>query len=290
MRCLHSFDLACDYGNEAEVGEGFKRAFEEGIVTRKDIWVTSKLWNTFHRKEHVKPAIEKTLADLQLEYLDLYLTHFPISLKFVPFEKRYPPEWFHDPEAENPRMEFDPVPLSETWGAMEALVDAGLTRNIGICNMDIQLITDLLSYARIKPAVLQVELHPYLTQPTLVRWARSQGIAVTGFSPLGAGSYASLNMSSMSESVLTDPSVLEIASRYKKTPAQVVLRWGVQRGTSVVPKSTKVHRLVENISIFDFALTEADMVTISALNRNRRFNDPGVFCEAAFNTYCPIYC
>ena len=107
-RCI---DEACDYGNEKECGEGIKRAIDEKIVERKDLWITSKLWNTFHRKEHVVAACKKTLADLGVEYLDLYLIHFPISLKYVPFETRYPPEWFHDPNAENPRMEEDPVPI-----------------------------------------------------------------------------------------------------------------------------------------------------------------------------------
>ena len=111
-RCI---DEACDYGNEKECGEGIKKAIDEGLVTRKDLWVTSKLWNTFHRKEHVKMACKKTLEDLGVEYLDLYLIHFPISLKFVPFETRYPPEWVHDPSSSDPRMEEDLVPMQETW-------------------------------------------------------------------------------------------------------------------------------------------------------------------------------
>ena len=111
-RCI---DEACDYGNEKECGDGIKKAIDEGIVTRKDLWVTSKLWNTFHRKEHVKMACKKSLEDLGVEYLDLYLIHFPIALKFVPFEERYPPEWVHDPKSSDPRMEEDQVPIQETW-------------------------------------------------------------------------------------------------------------------------------------------------------------------------------
>lgn len=108
-------DQACDYGNEKESGEGIKKAIDEGIVKREDLWVTSKLWNTYHKKENVKAACQKSLADLGLEYLDLYLIHFPISLKFVPFEKRYPPEWVFDPSGADPRMEEDLVPMQETW-------------------------------------------------------------------------------------------------------------------------------------------------------------------------------
>ncbi|MCB9783436.1 MAG: aldo/keto reductase [Candidatus Omnitrophica bacterium] len=282
-------DSACDYGNEAEVGEGIKRSLDSGAVKREDLWVTSKLWNTYHRAEHVRPALERTLSDLKLDYLDLYLIHFPIAQKFVPFEKRYPPDWFFDPEAANPRIELDPVPVQETWRAMEQLVTEGLVREIGVCNFGCSLLRDLLSYAEIAPSVLQVEMHPYLTQEKLLRFCQESNIAVTAFSPLGAQSYFSLNMAEASESLLEQEIMREIAGRHNRTPAQVALRWGVQRGTAVVPKTTRVERLHENFSIFDFELSEEEMTAISGLNRNRRFNDPGHFCEAAFNTFLPIY-
>ena len=149
-------DCACDYGNEQQVGEGIRRAIADGLVTREDLWVTSKLWNTYHAAEHVELACRKTLDDLGLDYVDLYLIHFPISLRFVPFEERYPPEWVHDPKALEPRMEYSCVPVSETWGAMEKLADAGLARNIGVSNFSTYALRDILSYARIPPAVLQV--------------------------------------------------------------------------------------------------------------------------------------
>src|SRR6056297_847449 len=144
-------DSACDYGNEPEAGEGLAAAIRDGLVTRDDVWVTSKLWNTYHRPEHVRPAVERTLKDLRLDELDLYHMHFPISLAFVPFEKRYPPGWFFDPDAESPAMKPDPVPYAETWGAMEALVDAGLVKRIGVCNLGTSQLRDLLAYARIPP-------------------------------------------------------------------------------------------------------------------------------------------
>ena len=120
------FDCACDYGNEAEVGVGLQRALQAGTVTRDDLWVTSKLWNTYHRTEHVRPALERTLQDLQVDHVDLYLIHFPISMRYVPFDERYPPEWFFDPNADSPRLELDPVSIQETWRAMEQLVADGL--------------------------------------------------------------------------------------------------------------------------------------------------------------------
>ena len=138
------FDSACDYGNEQETGQGLAQALAAGKCKRDELWITTKLWNTYHAPEHVRPAIERQLADLQLEYLDLYLIHFPISQKFVPFEKRYPPGWFYDPQAPNPRMEFAPVPIHETWRAMEELVEAGLTRHIGISNFNSGMLRDLL--------------------------------------------------------------------------------------------------------------------------------------------------
>lgn len=283
------FDAACDYGNEAEVGAGLKRSLAAGECRRDELWITSKLWNTYHRAEHVRPACERTLRDLGVDYLDLYLIHFPIALEYVPFDERYPPEWLFDPEAAQPRMQPVAVPLAETWAAMERLVDAGLVRNIGICNFGCSPIRDLLSYAKIRPAVLQVELHPYLTQEKLLRYCRDERIVVTGFSPLGASSYLSLGMANEEESVLRQPAVLIAAKRLGKTPAQVVLRWAVQRGTAIVPKSVHPQRLAENLAIFDFELSSDEMQAISNLNRNRRFNDPGVFCESAFHTFFPIY-
>ena len=282
-------DCACDYGNEVEVGRGISQAIDDGFCDREDLWITSKLWNTYHAAEHVGPACQKSLDDLDLEYLDLYLIHFPLASKYVPFEKNYPPGWFTDLKAEHPRVEEAHVPIRETWEAMEELVERGLVKHIGVCNFGTSLLRDLLSYAKIRPTVLQVETHPYLTQPKLLRYCQQEVIAYTAFSPLGAQSYFSLNMAEKFEAVLTNPVVTEIADEIGRTPAQVVLRWGVQRGTAVIPKTSNRERMVENISLFDFKLSDEQMHSIDTLNQNRRFNDPGHFGEAAFNTFLPIY-
>lgn len=282
-------DSACDYGNEVEVGRGIAKAIEHGLCTREELIITSKLWNTYHAPEHVKLALEKTLTDLGLAYLDVYLIHFPIAQAFVEFETRYPPEWFFDPNVENPTMKLAPVPLYQTWQAMESLVDEGLVKEIGVCNYNSALIHDLISYARIKPAQLQIESHPYLTQEKLIATCQQYDIAVTAFSPLGALSYVELDMAGAQDSVLTQPAVLAAAKRLSKTPAQVVLRWNIQRGCSIIPKTTKIERLKENIDLFDFELTTEEMDAISALNLNKRFNDPGEFCQAAFNKLHAIY-
>ena len=268
-------DCASDYGNEEQVGDGIAQAIKDGLCTREELWVTSKLWNPFHAPAHVELAIDKTLSDLKLDYLDLYLIHFPIAQTFVPIETRYPPEWFVDPDAQNPQMEEQ--------------VHNNKAKRIGVCNYSSALIHDLMTYATIKPAMLQIESHPYLTQERLVRLAKQYDIPVTAFSPLGALSYLELEMADQTESVLEQSVVHAAAQNHGKTPAQVVLRWGVQRGTAIIPKTSKFERMKENLALFDFELTKQEMAQISALNSNRRFNDPGHFCEAAFNRFHPIY-
>lgn len=282
-------DCASDYGNEAEVGIGINQAISNGVCRRQDLWVTSKLWNTYHRPEHVELACKRSISDLQCDYLDLYLIHFPISLRFVPFETRYPAGWFFDPSSPSPCLEYAPVPIIDTWRAMEALVTKGLVRNIGVSNFGVSLIRDLLTQANIRPSVLQIESHPYLTQTKLIRYCHQENIAVTAFSPLGAPSYVPLGMATNDDSVLELSLIKEIALRHQKTPAQIVLKWGVQRGTAVIPKSSQLNRLKENLALDDFDLSESEMNIISSLDRNQRFNDPGVFCEHAFRTFFPIY-
>ena len=283
------FDNAADYGNEADVGRALKTAIDDGLCQREDLWLTSKLWNTFHEPERVREACEKSLSDLQTDYLDLYLIHFPIALEYVPIEKRYPPGWFYDPDAEEPAMHPIKVPIRETWEAMQELVSAGLVKNIGICNFGVSLIRDLLSYAKIPPAVLQVELHPHLSQERLLRFCQEEVIAVTGFSPFGASSYIPISMARSSESLLDDETIQSIAEEHGRSSAQILLRWGIQRSTAVIPKTSRPERLAENLNLFDFALTAKEMRSINKLNRDRRYNDPGFFCEAAFNTFFPIY-
>jgi len=222
----------------------------------------------------------------------------------VDFEDRYPPEWIYDPNAAKPSMEVDAVPLHETWAAMEKLVEAGLVKHIGVCNFTSGLLIDLMAYSTIKPAMLQIDLmaystikpamlqiesHPFLTQEPLLRLAADFGVAVTAFSPLGALSYVSLDMATEADTVLIAPPVVAAAKRVQRTPAQVVLRWGVQRGTAIIPKTTRLERLRENLALFDFELSNEEMAAISNLNQDRRFNDPGVFCEQAFGTFYPIY-
>ena len=283
------FDSASDYGNENEVGMGLKRAMEDGLCTREELWITSKLWNTFHHPDHVPAALQRSLEDLQLDYLDLYLIHFPIALEFVPFEERYPPEWFFAPEEINPQMKLARVPLANTWKAMENLKIKEIVKNIGVCNYSTGLLHDLMNYCQTPPDLLQIESHPYLCQENLIRLAKQYGLKVTAFSPLGSLSYVELEMAEQNESILDQEIVRVISKRLGCSPAQTVLRWGIQRGNSVVAKSVNANRMAENLASSLIELTDEDMLAITNLDRGRRFNDPGNFCEGAFNTFHPIY-
>lgn len=289
---VRHIDCACDYGNEVEVGRGINKAINEGIVSREELWITSKLWNTFHRQEHVELACKKSLTDLGVGYLDLYMVHFPISMKYVPIETRYPPEWIHDPSVADPKIELDlQAPMHLTWAGMEGVVGLGLAKHIGICNFNVQLTMDLLSYAKIPPYMIQLELHPYLQQQELIDMCISRGIRVTAFSPLGSPSYVELGMDfGLGIGLLENDTVTSIAAAHKKSAAQVLLRWSIQRGCCVIPKSCKNERVAENANIFDFELTAAEMDEIKLLDKKGavRFNDPGVFC-AFMGGAIPIY-
>lgn len=283
------FDCACDYGNEQECGAGLRAACDRGSITRDQLWVTSKLWNTFHRPEHVESACRKTLSDLGLDYLDLYLIHFPISLAYVSPQQRYPPGWVHEPEAAQPQMQFDNVSLAHTWQAMLNLREQGLVKAVGVCNFNVVLLREIAAAVGEYPEVLQVESHPLLVQSKLLRFCQQNQIAYTAFSPLGALSYHEIGMADRNDSLLQNPVITEIAAGVGRSPAQVLLRWGVQRGTAVIPKTSRVDRLAENIALFDFELSPSQMNQINGLDQNRRYNDPGVFGEQAFGTFCPIY-
>ncbi len=236
-------DCACDYGNEEQVGEAIKKCIENKVVERKDLFITSKLWNTYHKPTHVREACLRTLADLQIDYLDLYLIHFPISLAFVPFEERYPPAWVHDPKSSKPYMLEDPVPILETWRAMEQLVEEGLVRNIGVSNFNISLIRDLWAKCSIKPSVLQVEIHPYLTQKALIRFCREKGIQITAFSSLGALSYVPIFPETEKEIITKEERILKLAEKHSKTVFQIALRWAIQQGLAIIPKSSRSEKM-----------------------------------------------
>ncbi|KAK1412159.1 hypothetical protein QVD17_33172 [Tagetes erecta] len=262
------FDCAADYQNEVEVGEALAEAFKTGLVKREDLFITTKLWNSDHG--HVVEACKASLKKLQLDYLDLFLVHFPIATKHTGIGTTA------SALDEDGVLDIDTtISLETTWHAMEETVSLGLVRSIGISNYDIFLTRDCLAYSKIKPAVNQIETHPYFQRESLVKFCQKHGIAVTAHTPLG-GSLANTEWFG-SVSCLDDPDLKGLADKYKKTVAQVVLRWGIQRNTIIIPKSSKQERLEENFKVFDFELTNEDMEFIKSKDRKYRTNNPAKF-------------
>ncbi|CDS12710.1 hypothetical protein LRAMOSA04896 [Lichtheimia ramosa] len=277
-------DGAGDYGNEVEVGRGINKAIKEGVVKREELFVTTKLWNTYHHKDNVRPAFEKQLKDMELDYVDLYLIHFPVPLKHVAVDAAYPPGWYQPTGATE--IEFERSPMQDCWREMEKIAESGKAKNIGISNFNVQLILDLLTYANIKPAVLQVELHPYLQQTRLVEWVQKQGIQVTAYSSFGPASFIQLtDDGKTAEPLLGHKVITDIASKHGKTPAQVLLRWSIERGVAVIPKSMNVERTRTNIDLFSFSLDKDDLSAIAKLELGLRFNDP-----FSYGFGLPLFC
>jgi alcohol dehydrogenase (NADP+) len=253
-------DCALLYGNEAEIGTAIRDAIGSGVVTRKDLWITSKLWCNAHGRDNVGPALEKSLTDLGLEYLDLYLIHWPIALK---------------PTAVLPGSSDDFLPLSEvphqsTWAGMEAAVDAGRVRHIGVSNFSAKKIRELIPHCRIKIEVNQVERHPLLQQNALVAYCASQGIHITAYAPLGSSDRPAFVKAADAPVLLDNPVIRSIAEAHGCTPAQVLIAWQVQQGVSAVPKSVTPSRLADNLAAGELQLTEAELVRIAGLDQGYR--------------------
>ena len=253
-------DCAALYGNEAEIGQALHDAIRDGEVTRQDLWITSKLWSNAHGRGNVEPALRKTLKDLGLEYLDMYMIHWPIPLK---------------PSAVLPGSAADFLPPAEapihaTWAGMEAAARAGLTRHLGVSNFSAKKIRELLPHCELKPEVNQVELHPLLQQTDLVATCSSVGIHTTAYAPLGSGDRPAFVKAPDAPVLLEDPVIRSIADAHQRTPAQVLIAWHLGRGISAIPKSVTPARLRENFAANELELTPADLERIAALDRGYR--------------------
>lgn len=273
-------DGAHDYTNSAEAGVGVRKAIADGLVKREELFITSKLWNNYHAREHAIEMAHVENENWGVGYLDLFLIHFPIAQRHIPMSELKWPCFWSDKE-QTKVTEQVPVPIAETWAALETLVKtdsnpSGILHSIGVANFNAQLVYDLLRSAKIHPAVNQIEHHPYLVQPNLITMLQENNIVVTAYSSFGPQSFVELdNVRAVDAQPLFEHNaVTTIAEKHGKTPAQVLLRWATQRDIIVIPKSNSSERLAQNLASTDFELTAEELASISALDKGLRFNDP----------------
>jgi alcohol dehydrogenase (NADP+) len=253
-------DCASVYANEPEVGQAIHAAIDAGEVSREQLWITSKLWCNALGREPVDPALRRTLADLQLDWLDLYLIHWPVPIR--------PGVAF--PTSAQDLLPPDDALIRATWEGMEAVLEAGLTRHIGVSNFSSRKLHDLLDHCRLRPEVNQVELHPLLQQPALVADCTAEGIHITAYSPLGSQDRPAAIKAADEPVLLDNPVIGAIAAERGCTPAQVLLAWHGQRGISTIPKSVSPARLRENLAAAEIELPQADLERIAALDQHTR--------------------
>ncbi|XP_063628619.1 aldo-keto reductase AKR2E4-like [Cydia splendana] len=242
-------DTASSYHNEEEVGQGIANAISKGLVTRQELFVTTKLWNDCHTEADVIPALEKSLAKLKLDYVDLYLVHWPVSV--------------------NASGEDMGIDYLETWRGMEEAVRRGLARGIGVSNFNADQLQRLIRVTQIKPLVNQIEVNPTLTNHELVNFCKANGVVPIAYTALGLLSEARPEFADK-DVIKTDAALGRVAEQHGKTRAQVVLRYLIQRSIPVIPKSFTQSRLAENLNIFDFELSPADMDVVDSYNINHR--------------------
>lgn len=252
-------DCAFVYGNEGEVGTGIKAKIDDCTATRQDLFITSKVWNTFHSYNKVEENLRMSLKNLGTNYLDLYLIHWPMG---------YQENTEIFPKDENGKFIYSDIDYLETWKAMEYCVEIGLTRSIGVSNFNSQQLQRLLDNCRVKPAVLQIECHPYLNNAKMIQFCKERGIVVTAYSPLGSPDRP---WAKPGDPVLTEHQTLKtVAQKYNRTVAQVILRYQTQRGVVVIPKSVTKERIIQNLRCTDFDLSEEDIKLIESFDCNGR--------------------
>lgn len=261
-------DCAAIYRNEAEVGEALQRVFSRGEIRREDVHITSKLWNNAHLKDDVAPALEKTLSDLKLDYLDLYLIHWPVAF-------RSGLEGF--PESESDFLTPDEAPVSGTWAAMLRVREQGLARHVGVSNFSAHKLEQLAAEGLERPEMNQVELHPYLQQEQLLSYCSEHAIQVTAYSPLGSSDRPDSMKSEDEPSLLDNDVIGAIAEEHDVSPAQVLIAWALARGTAVIPKSTNPDHIRKNLEAGDLELNDIDLERIGSLDAHYRYIGGNVF-------------
>ncbi len=266
-------DCAAIYLNEHEVGQAFSSWFDQG-GKRDDLWITSKLWNDSHQPEHVEAALKKSLTDLQIDELDLYLIHWPIAQKHGVIRVQSGDDF----------IPINEVPISDTWQAMEDCVKKGLCKSIGVSNFSQSKIQTLMDGAHINPVVNQVEAHPFFPQDELVDFCGRNGMVFTGYSPLGSGDRPDKMRADLDPNLFDDEVIKSVAAERNITPGQVMLAWAINRGTVPIPKSSNESRLKENLAAAEIELTQQEMARIADANKNFRFVN-GKFWEMEGSPY-----
>lgn len=267
-------DCAPVYNNEREVGAALQQVIQGGIVEREQLWVTSKLWNNAHKAQHVRPALERSLKDLQLDYLDLFLIHWPVHFRCdIMF-----------PKSADQFIPFEDIPLMETWQAMEKMVKKGLCRHIGVCNFNLPLLRQLVDQATIPPFTNQIELHPFLPQKKMIEYCLEQGIIPTAYAPLGSGDRPDKMKHDGEPTLLNHPELLICAHEENRTPAQLLLSWSLDRGCTVIPKSTHPAHLAENLETLHYKPAPETKKRLATLDCGYRFVD-GSFFTPAYSPY-----
>lgn len=267
-------DCAAIYNNEIEVGKALNKVLSEGLVKREDLFVTSKLWNDCHRKEDVKKGLLKSLKDLQLEYLDLYLIHWPVSFKKgVGFA-----------ESREQFYTYLDVPIGQTWQGLQSVKSDGLVKHIGMSNFNIAKLKEVIAVGGSGPEMNQIEMHPYLRQEELVSFCLSHRIMMTAYSPLGSGDRASSIKKADEPNLFDDELVKDLAAKYKLTAAQILISFSINRATAVIPKSVNQERIKQNFAAAEVELNKEDMDQLLKIERQYRFID-GTFFTGAKSPY-----
>ncbi len=258
------FDCAPIYMNEPEIGEAFGPVFGPAFAgghDRADFWITSKLWCNRHRPDLVEGALKQTLSDLKLDYLDLFMIHWPVVFRHD----------VHRPESGQDFISLEDQPLVDTWAAMEDCVTAGLCRNLGVCNFSIANMQQILDSCKIKPSANQVECHPFLNQRVLIDFCKANDIHLIAYSPLGSGDRPERMRAEADPNLFEDELLKDLASQNNVTVGELLLAWAVCRGTVAIPKSTNPTRLAQNLAAGQLQLSETDMAAIESLETQYRF-------------------
>lgn len=257
-------DTAYRFGNEREVGRAVNEKMGEGYISRENLFISTKLWSSFHAPEHVAEAFKISLKNLKLSYVDLYLMHMPMALPFRGFEQSDLVTYDQAGKVVGSNIDF-----CDTWKIMEGLVNGGRVRSLGVSNFNIEQLKRLMDCANVKPVVNQVEVNPGFSQKPLIKFCKENDIAVIAYSPLGRVNRPD-SYSRVTADVLQNPEVIDIAEKYEKKPTQVVLRYLIQLGTIPIPMASNRAETVENIDIFDFALTPEEMSLMEKFDNGRR--------------------